>query len=118
MKLLLDEMWPPSLVNQLSRRGIEAAAVAGNSPLRGSTDAALLTFALDEGYVVVTDNLADFRSLIQAAAAQRRTHASVVFTPNNAFPRGNPRTVGRLVTALDALLTSGIDLTDEEYWLS
>jgi hypothetical protein len=42
----------------------------------------------------------------------------LVFTLNRLFPRGDPRTVGRLVTALDDLLSTDPDLERQEIWLT
>jgi hypothetical protein len=39
------------------------------------------------------------------ALSRGEAHAVLVFTSNRQFPRGEPATIGRLVKALDALLT-------------
>lgn len=116
MKLLLDEMMPLAIATELRRRGHEVEGVAERTSLRGASDRLVWSTALNENLVVVTEDT-DYRALVIEAARAGRTHAGIVFTPVRSFPRGDGRTVGRLVTALDELLRSGIDLTDREYWL-
>jgi hypothetical protein len=78
----------------------------------------ILATAATEGRAVVTDNVRDFRPLAARAIMHRRSHAGLVYTTNQRFPRGDPRTLGRLVTALDELLLAGQDMTNRELWLS
>jgi hypothetical protein len=42
----------------------------------------------------------------------------VIFTLNRVFPRGDARTAGRLVQALDELLSRGVAQENLECWLS
>jgi hypothetical protein len=45
VKLLLDEMWPPSIAVQLRRRGHDVEAVAERADLRGQADDAVFSVA-------------------------------------------------------------------------
>ena len=59
---------------------------------------------------LVTENVPDFCRIETGALAQSQPVVRLVFTTDRQFPRGDPATVGRLVTALDALLTENPDL--------
>jgi len=107
VRLLLDEMYPPAVAEQLRARGHDVASV--HDPeyqhLEGSPDEEVLAAALADERVLVTENVADFRRLETAALAAGEAQAALVYTSNRQFPRGQPRTIGRLVAALDALMT-------------
>ena len=106
MKLLIDEMFPAALAEQLRARGHDAVSVhdADRANLQGAPDAEVFAVAADEARAVVTENVPDFRRLELAVLAAGEATPTLVFTTNRQFPRGHPRTLGRLVAALDALL--------------
>jgi len=60
--------------------------------------------------VLVTENVQDFRRIETDALARAQPTARLMFTTDRQFPRGDPVTIGRLVTALDALLIAEPDL--------
>ncbi len=66
----------------------------------------------------MTENVADYRPLAADALQQGHSHAGLICTSNQHFPRHAPRTIGRLIAALDALLSQGPELPNREYWLS
>ncbi len=117
MRLLLDEMWPPELARQLRDRGHDVVAVAERPDLVGMPDAAIFAAAGREGRAIVTENVADFRPLAAADVSAGRAHPGLVLTSNRQFPRHDPRTLGRMLTALDELLASHPELPDSEYSL-
>ena len=116
VKLLLDEMWPPAIAEALRDRGHEVVAVAERRELRGMPDEAIFEEAQAECWVIVTENVVDYRPLAAAAIRAGRAYPALIFTSNRAYPRANRRTAGRLVAALDALLTTR-DAIDGEHWL-
>lgn len=118
MKLLLDEMWPPTLAVQLRSRGHDVAAVGERPDLRGQPDVRVFAAAQTEGRALVTENVIDFRPLAAEALSRGDPHAGLIFTSNRRFPRHDPRTVGRLVAALHVLLSSGVAVAGSEYWLA
>jgi predicted nuclease of predicted toxin-antitoxin system len=59
LKLLLDEMYPPVLPQVLRDGGMEASTVA-RLGLAGRSDQDVLAAAAAEGYVLLTENVADF----------------------------------------------------------
>ena len=116
MKLLLGEMWAPAIAEALRDRGHAVAAVAERLDLRGMPDAAIFDAALAEGRGIVTENVVDYRPLAADAMRAGRASPAMIFTSNRAYPRANRRTAGRLVVALDALLT-GRNAVEGEHWL-
>ncbi len=118
MRLLLDEMWPPEVAVQLRRRGHDVVAVAERPELRGQPDAVIFAAAQVEGRVIVTENVVDYRPLAAYEIQDGRSHVGLIFTSNRSFPRHDPRTVGRLVSTLDRLLSEGLESANLEYWLS
>jgi len=107
VKLLLDEMYPPVVAEQLRARGHDVVSVhdPGHRHLEGAPDEEVFAAALAEERALVTENVPDFRRLEAAALACGESHATLVFTSNRRFPRGEPGTIGRLVEGLHALLT-------------
>ena len=116
VKLLLDEMWPPAIAEALRGRGHEVVAVAERRELRGMPDEAIFEEAQAEGWVIVTENVVDHRPLAAAAIRAGRAYPALIVTSNRAYPRAHRRAAGRLVAALDALLTTH-DAIDGEHWL-
>jgi hypothetical protein len=93
--------------------------VTGRSELRALADTDLFALAQTEQRAVLTENIADF-SIIAGAYDQRgQTHHGLVLVASNSYPRNNPRTIGRLVTALEKLLDAQPDTTPKSlrHWL-
>jgi len=118
VKLLLDEMLRPAIAEQVRNRGHDVQAVAERSELRGRPDAVIFSTAHAEGLAFVTENVRDYRILAAQALQARRAHSGLIFTINRAFPRSDRRTVGRLVTALDKLLSEDREQENLEWWLA
>jgi len=113
VKLLLDEMFAPTIAEQLRARGRDVASVHDPEyrALEGEPDDEVWATAIADGRVLVSENVRDFR-LIEAAALERgEPTARVIFTTDRQFPRGDSRTVGRLLVALDTLLAAPADPT-------
>lgn len=118
MKLLLDEMFPRSIAAELRRRGHDVTAVTERSELVGLSDAEIFLDAASEDRSIVTENVRDFRRLAVEMTGRGQSHAGLILTTDHRFPRHDPRTVGRLVRALDELLSASPTLTDVEHWLN
>jgi len=107
VKLLLDEMYPATLAEQLRARSHDVFSI--HDPeyrrLEGVADDEVFSTAVTEGRALVTENVPDFRRLEAEALARGERTPGLIFTTNRQFPRGDPATLGRLVVALDALLT-------------
>ena len=116
MKLLLDEMWPPAIAAALRDRGHDVVAVAERADLRGKPDEVIFADAVAAGRAIVTENVVDYRPLAAAALRAGRAAPTLILTSNRAFPRASRRTPGRLVVALDSLLSAG-GAPGAEHWL-
>lgn len=116
MKLLLDEMMNPAVAAGLRARGHDVIAVGEVRALQGLSDSSLLSAAEADDRVVVTEDRGDFRRLGAADVRAGRSYPRLILTDDHAWPRGNRRTIGRLVRALDALLRSDVTI-EREHWL-
>jgi hypothetical protein len=107
VKLLLNEMWSSEIARRLRARGVDAVA-ATELPLRyrGVPDHDVFARAREDGRAIVTDNVPDFATLVADAAGRGEAHPGVIFAVRPAFDRANPRIVGRMVRALEALAAS------------
>jgi hypothetical protein len=119
LRLLLDEMYPPTIAGQLRLGGHDVEAVADRAELRGLTDAEVFAAAAAEARAVVTENIADFVELASASDRLGDSHHGLVIVDPAKFPRGGRRTIGRMITALGLLLSEhpGSDATSVRRWL-
>lgn len=112
MRLLLDEMYTPTIAEQLRAREHDVASV--HDPefrvLEGEPDEEVWAAAIADDRILVSENVQDFRRIEADALARSEPVARLVFTTVRQFPRGDPATLGRLVAALDALLVAEPDL--------
>ena len=92
-------------------------AVAERPELRGAADPVILAVALAERRAVFTDNISDFVRLMQAAIDEDRPYPKLVLTAYPRYPRQNRRTLGRLVSALDSLLSSEHEPMPDLIWV-
>ena len=111
-------MWPPEIAEQLRLRGYDVDAVAERPGLRGQSDDAVFVRAQAEERAVVTENVGDYRRIATYQSPGGSIHYGLISTSNRRFPRSDSRTFGRMVSALDNVLSREADLTGREYWLS
>jgi predicted nuclease of predicted toxin-antitoxin system len=102
VRLLLDEMYPAVVAEQLRSRGHDVVSVhdADHRHLEGAPDEQLVAVALDAGRALITENVSDFQRIEAEALTRGDPQPVYVFTTNRQFPRGEPGTIGRLVEAL------------------
>jgi hypothetical protein len=104
LKLLIDEMYPPSIAEQLRDRRRDVYAVTERQELRALADSDIFALAQQEQRAVVTENIADF-SVIAGGYDQRgQAHRGLVLVAPCSYPRGRRATIGRMVAELDRLL--------------
>jgi predicted nuclease of predicted toxin-antitoxin system len=101
MRLLLDEMLPPRLADELRTRGIDVMAISESVTLRGTQDPDVLEMAAREGQVLLTDNIKDFAALDAIWAARGRSHAGILYISTRTYPQNRAR-IGALVAVLEA----------------
>ncbi|MCP9490072.1 MAG: DUF5615 family PIN-like protein [Solirubrobacteraceae bacterium MAG38_C4-C5] len=103
MRLLLDEMYPPSIADGLRARGHDAVAVVERPELSSLPDPGVFAAAQLERRSVVTENVADYVRIANDHDARSVVHHGLILVHPARYPRGDPRTVGMMVTALDVL---------------
>ena len=110
MKLVVDVNLPPKWVEFLATRGIEAVHWSQVGDLR-ATDAAIMTWARDGGYVVLTSDL-DFSALLATNSA---TGPSVIqVRTQDVFPESLGALVIRVLLEQSDALESGAIITIDE----
>lgn len=119
MRLLLDEMYSTAVAIELRARGHDAISVReAGAALAGAPDDEVLKAAETEGRCLVTENVRDYRPLETALLAEGHHHHGIIYTTDRQFPRGDPRTLGLVVRALDALLNDSPPISDRSIFLS
>jgi hypothetical protein len=103
LRLLLDEMSAKAIADGLRARGHDTVAVVERPELRSSSDAEVFAAAQREGRAVISGNVPDFVPIAGDHDAVGQAHYGLVLVHPRKYPRGNPRTIGAMVTALDAL---------------
>ncbi len=119
MRLLVDEMYPPTIAEQLRLRGHDVVAVTARPELRALADPDVFAAAQEERRAVVTENIGDFARIADSHDQRGRQHFGLVLLDPAKYARGSPQTVGRMVTALDVLLKAHPrdDPTSLRHWL-
>lgn len=119
MRLLIDEMYPPAIAEQLRDRAHDVEAVTERAELRGLADIEIFAQAQREQRAVVTENIADFSVIVDGYDQRGQGHYGLTFVPADTHPRGNPRTVGRMVVELSQLLSEHPEETPTSlrHWL-
>lgn len=104
MKLLVDEMFPAAVAEQLRDRDHDAVSVHEDVAVAGAPDEVLIDYALRGGRAILTENVQDFRRIEAERLAAGQPVPLLIFTTNRQFPRASRRTIGSLVAALDNFL--------------
>lgn len=101
VRLLLDEMYSPALADALRDAGLDAFGVR-DWLMGGAGDADVLAAAAARGYVVVTENVADFTRLAADYTTRGQTHPGVIIALSSRFSRRRSG-IPAIVVALDSL---------------
>ena len=111
MKLLLDEMWTPTIALELRERDFDVIAI--NEPAHvpryaGFRDDEVFARAQDDGRTIVTDNVSDFERARRDRESRGLTHHGVIYALNPPFNRHRgDAVIGEMVRALEHFL--GLD---------
>jgi len=119
VKLLLDEMYAPSVAALLRDWGHDVVAVKERRDLIGLSDEYLLRTATAEGRAVVTEDVHDFAALDRHISAAGQNHSGLVLAHTRRFPRSVRNHARVLADALAALLSehgSTLDDADSFVW--
>ena len=81
-------MLPPAMATELNTLGHDAVAVA-EAGLAGGDDAAVYEAAVEQQRLVVTENFADFATIIKDRLAGGEPSVPVVFVRKHQHPRGS-----------------------------
>lgn len=116
-RLLLDEMFSPTLAAALRDLGHDVVAVAERSDLRSMADSEIFAWAANEGRWLLTENVADFKPLV-LSLVRTEANVGVLFTSSRGFPRSR-KNLGPLINAFDRWLQAGPpDAPIVEDWLA
>jgi hypothetical protein len=119
VRLLLDEHYSPDIARQLRNLGHDVIAVAEESSLVGLSDEVQFATSPAQRRAIVTENVGDFRPLLDAAVRKGAVNYGLICVSPKRFPRSK-REIGRMVRALDQFLGEhgGEEaLRDQEHWL-
>lgn len=110
-------MYPPAIAEQLREHDVEA--VTERASLRGVSDAELFAIAQQEQRAIVTENIDDYCLIADGFDQRGQVHHGLVLVPPTKYPRGDQATIGRVVTALHALLGVHPDMAPKSlrHWL-
>lgn len=105
-RLVLDEMFSPTVAGALRDLGHDVVAVAERGELRAMNDEEVFAWAISQGRWLVTENVKDFRPILQRALQADNITTGVVYTSNRSFPRSR-KNPGPLIQALHAWMADG-----------
>jgi Domain of unknown function (DUF5615) len=106
--LLLDEMFPGVMADQLSAKGHDVRAVVATPAFAGLPDEEILIGAAEAGRALVTANIKDFMPIDARYRATGRSHAGLIMVAAKTFPQ-NRAHIAAVTTALNSLLTLTLD---------
>lgn len=110
MRLLLDEMWAPTIALELRKRHFDVIAIAERAHAgryAGVPDDEVFAYAQEDGRAVVTDNIPDYEKARLDWEARGTAHHGLVYALNPPFNRHRgDAVIGQLVKALEHFLAS------------
>jgi len=112
-RLLLDEMYPPRLAQQLRSHGLDVDAITEQPALLGTSDPAILELATAQSRILFTNNVKDFMPLHTQWGAIGRQHAGLLLVSSKAFPQARG-SLGAYVNALLSRQQGAWMITDME----
>jgi predicted nuclease of predicted toxin-antitoxin system len=117
-KLLLDEHYSDEIAARLREAGHDVHAVVADADLRAQPDAEIFRRAAAADRRILTENIKDFRPLLQQAYAAGEQSARLLLVAPNRFPRGPGRRAAAIVNALAARFAEAeVATRPDEDWL-
>jgi hypothetical protein len=107
LKLLLDEMYPPALAEALRSGGIDACTVA-KAGFAGRSDLDVMATAVTEGYVLLTENVADFVRIASDHLSTGGHHPGVLVALSSRFSH-RPSGLNAIAAAVHAVARQDLD---------
>jgi len=110
VRLLLDEMWAPTIAVELRKRHFDVIAI--NEPAHagryaGILDDEVFARAQEDGRALVTDNIPDYEKARLDWEAHGTAHRGLVYALNPPFNRHRgDAVIGQMVKALAQFLSS------------
>lgn len=104
-RLMLDEMFSPRIGAMLCERGVDCRCVVDDRILSAQDDATVFEAAVQQGRVLVTNNVVDFEPLRRDRAAVGQPVPPLIYTDDSTFPR-NRDYLGRMAEALAEAATA------------
>jgi len=101
VKILVDEMYPTTVIGALHAAGLEAATVA-DLRLGGASDPEVFGAAVAGGYTVLTENVGDFARIAAEHSAAGARHHGVLIALSTRFSR-RPAGIRLLIAAIQAV---------------
>lgn len=86
-RLLLDEMFPKAMADQLNAKGHDVRAVVADPNFIGLPDEEILIGATEAGRALVTANIKDFMPINARYRAMNRAHAGLIMVSTKTFPQ-------------------------------
>lgn len=110
MRLLLDEMWAPTIAVELRKRHFDVIAIAERAHAgryAGIPDDEVFAYAQEDGRAVVTDNIPDYEKARLDWEARGIAHHGLVYALNPPFNRHRrDAVIGQMVKTLEHFLAS------------
>ena len=110
MRLLLDEMWTPTIALELRKRDFDVIAItepAHASRYAGISDDQVFARAQEDGRAVVTDNIADYEQTRSDWESRGQAHHGLIYALDPPFNRHRGEgVIGQMVNALAHFLAS------------
>jgi len=104
VRLLLDEMWTPTIALELRKRDFDVIAIsepAHAGRYAGIGDDQVFARAQEDGRAVVTDNIADYEQARSDWESHGQAHHGLIYALNPPFNRHRgERVIGQMVSAL------------------
>lgn len=107
MKILVDEMYPPTLAEALRASGIDATTLM-DLRLGGAPDAEIFGAAVASGFCVLTENVGDFARIAADHSTDGGHHPGLLIALSSRFSR-RPAGQQPLVDAIRAIADEQIE---------